>query len=151
MTSAQHSRKSCDLQHIVVFHHRHQLFSLQFYSVIQVESATPRLHVIFTTVPGRISALTVNASETVCAIKEKLWEKTKIPVDQQKFIFKGSAFENDLTLADYNVEDESTIHLVHPIPLRRSHTATDSDMPDPNPSDNNDAEQVRLREFGLRY
>ena len=54
----------------------------------------------------------VEASDTIQYIKEKIFEKENIPVDQQRMIFVGRQLENDKKVMDYNIQTGSSIHLV---------------------------------------
>ena len=81
-------------------------------------SSTATMHLFVKTLTGKTITLETHSSDTVLELKQQILEKEGVAIDSQCLILAGKQMENQQTVNDCGIQNQSVIHLVLRVPSR---------------------------------
>lgn len=71
-----------------------------------------QMSIFVKSIDGKTRTIQCSRNSTIAEIKAQMRDKEGLQPDEQRLIFAGKNLEDTKTLMDYNIGNDSTIHLV---------------------------------------
>ena len=70
------------------------------------------INVQIKTATGKLFCIIINPLETILYLKKQIYIQQDISLDSQRIIFKGKQLEDHKRICDYNITNESILHII---------------------------------------